>query len=80
MRWLLKIRAEVTVDDITLDQYKVIKQWLADNNIKHKDRYDDENWGYKSWVDIKDYKEEGHAHTFQFYREKDAVFFKTIWG
>lgn len=83
MRWLAKIRAEVTIEDITLDQYTVIKQWLEDNNIKYKDRYGDchgENWGYKAWIDIKNKENKGHGHTFQFYRKVDAVFFKTIWG
>jgi len=78
-----KIEAEVTTNEISLAQYKDIKKWLIDNKIKHKDRYGDgcgaSDWGWKTWVEMKEQAGKSHEHIFEFYREKDAVFFKTRW-
>jgi len=78
-----RTRAEITSKTITLDEYEIIKKWLADNKIKHKDRFGDrgmrEDWGWAAWIEIKNKNGEGSEHTFQFYKEKDAMLFKMRW-
>lgn len=77
-----KIRAEVTTKMITLDEYYIIKEWLKANKIKHKDQYSDpgDAWAFAVWIDVKNDGGIEHPHTFEFYKKRDAVLFKTRWG